>query len=152
LTHSHLSRPPPDPASIVGQLANALDETGSFSSTQESLKFVRDVALDGIESIIRLSLRLETAFMVEVTSSDMSLMFAAPGAAFDDTIMANEYGSDGIAAPEKRDEWGRRYRIAGTTEVGIRKSICEGPGKGRRTVILLKTNVVLNMDVGGTGK
>ena len=109
------------------------------------------MALDGIQSIVRLAIRLESVFKVDITSSDMSLLFETRNSPFDDTRMSNEYGSVGVPSPEKQDEKGRRYRIAGTTEVGVGKSICEGPGKGRRMVILLKTNVVLNTDVAGSG-
>ena len=147
MTHTYLSRPPPNPEFLAEELAKEFNNTGTFSSTQDSVKFVRDVALDGIESIVRLSMRLDSVFKVDITSSDMLLLFATRGTAFNDETMTNEYGSDGIPTPGKQDEKGRRYRIAGTTEVGVGKSICEGPGKSRRTVILLKVNVVLNTDV-----
>ena len=140
LAHSHFSRPPPDPTLLVEELARVLDHTGSFSPARRSLDFVRAVALKGIETIIGHALRLESAFKVEITSSDVSLLFDAPGTAFDDAKMTDDYGSDGVPAP------GRRDRIAGTTEVGIEKSICEA-GKGRRTEILLKSKVVLERDV-----
>jgi len=110
------------------------------------------VALDAIESVIRLAVRLESVFKVDITSSDMFLLFETRGSPFDDARMTNEYGSDSVASPEKQDERGRLYRIAGTTEVGLGKTVCEGPGKSWRTVILLKTNVVLNIDVAGSGK
>ena len=103
------------------ELAGVLNETGSFSSTQSSLEFVRTTVLERIESIIRISQRLEAAFMVDVLSSDMSL----PG------------GQD---------------RIAGTTEVGVGKSMRGGPDGNRRAEILLKTKVVLVRDVVGDGK
>ena len=128
-------------------LAEEFHITGSFSSTQDTVKFVRDVALDGIKSIVRLSLRLDSVFRLDINSSDMFLLFATRGTAFNDETMNNEYGSDSIPTPGKQDERGRRYRIAGTTEVGLGKSICEGPSKDRCTVILLKVNVVLNTDV-----
>ena len=143
LTHSYLSQPTLHRAPLAERLANALDQTGSFSSTQHSLKFVETVSLEGIESAIRLALRLKSVFMSEVTSSDMTLLFEAPGAVFDEARMANEYGSDSRSTPRKRN------RIAGTTEVGVGKSISEGAGKGRRTEILLKTKVVLEKDVIG---
>ena len=140
LTHNHISRPPPHSALLVEQLAKVFNETGSFSSAQQSLEFVKRVALEEIESIIQLSLRSELAFRVEVMSSDMTLLFEAPGAVFDDTRMTNEFGSDGTPNPEGRD------RIAGTTEVGVLKSVLE-PGESRRTLVLLKTKVVLEKDV-----
>ena len=139
LTHNYLSRPPPDLVSLVVQLANVLDETGSFSSTQQSFELVKAVALEGIESIVRLALRLESVFMVEVASSDMALISETPGTAFDNARMINEFGSS--AAP-----WGRDG-IAGTIEVGVWKSVREGVGKSRHAEILLKTKVVLEKDV-----
>ena len=72
LTHNHISRPPPYSALLVEQLAKVFNETGSFSSTQQSIEFVNGVALGEIESIIQLSLRSELAFRVEVMSSDMT--------------------------------------------------------------------------------
>lgn len=125
------------------QLAGVLDETGSFSSTQPSLEFVRNVGLKGIETIIQLAIRLEHAFMVEVTSSDMSLLFEAPDTVFDDTRMANELGSDNAPVPG-----GLKDKIAGTMEVGVEKRISGGgPGKIGRAKILLKTKVVLEKDL-----
>ena len=139
LTHSYLSQPPPHPASLMVQLATIFEETGSFSSAQHSLEFVQAVALEAIGSMIRLAVRLESVFMVDVTSSDMSLLFEAPGTRFDETRMSNEYGSNG--GPRKRGG------IAGTTEVGVGKRVSEGGGKGHREEILLKTRVVLEKDV-----
>jgi len=125
----------------MGELASVLDHTGSFSSTRRSLNFVRSVALDGIETIIQHALRLEFAFKVEVTSSDMALLFEAPGTVFDDTTMINDIGSDGASTPGGQD-W-----VAGTTEVGVRKRVCGAGQKSPRTEILLKTKVVLEKDV-----
>jgi hypothetical protein len=99
------------------------------------------VALRGIETIIRLCLRLEFAFMVEVTSSDLTLLFEAPDTVFDATRMTNEFGSDDTSTP------GRRDRVAGTTEVGVGKSVCGRKGECRSVDILLKTKVVLEKDV-----
>jgi len=123
------------------QLANVLDETGSFSSTQQSLEFIKAVALEGIESIIRLVQRLEFVFMVEVTSSDMALLSETPGTLFDNARMTNEFGSDDTSTSS-----GGQDRIAGTTEVGVGKST-SGPGEHRSAEILLKTKVVLEKDV-----
>ena len=152
MTHTYLSQRQPNPETFAEELAKEFDNTRSFSSHEDSAKFVRDVALDGIQTIIRLALRLESVFKVDITSSDMFLLFENRGTPFDDAKMTNEYGSDGVASPGRRDKRGRRYKIAGTTEVGVGKSICEGSGKSRRKVILLKTNVVLNTDVAGSGK
>ena len=140
LAHSHLFRPPPHPAPLVEELANVLDHTGSFQSTQHSVDFVQAVALEGIETIIRHVMRSESAFKVEVTSSDISLLFEGPGTVFDDARMTNDFGSDGAPAPERQD------KIAGTTEVGVGKSVCVA-GKSSRKEILLKTKVVLEKDV-----
>lgn len=146
LTHTHLSPPPPHSGPLMEHMAGLLSETGSFSSPQHSLDFVRTVALERIESMIRTTQRLEAAFMVDVTSSDMSLLFESPGTVFDEAKMTNEFGSDSASKP------GRRDKIAGTTEVGLGKSICGGPGEPRREEILLKPKVVLEKDVVGDGK
>jgi hypothetical protein len=66
----------------VEELANLLDNTGSFSSTRQSLEFVRAVALERMETSIRLSLRLELALVVGVTSGDVSLLFKAADTVF----------------------------------------------------------------------
>jgi len=102
------------------------------------------VALKGIETIDKLALRLKFVFMVEITSSDMSLVFQTPHAVFDKATMTNEFEADNTSTP------GRRDRVAGTTEVGVRKSVCEGPGGGRRTEVLLRAKVVLEKDVAGS--
>ena len=126
-------------------MAKIFDKTGSFQSPRQSLGFVRAMALEGLESIVRLSLRLETAFRVEITSSDMAILFENPGTWFDGARVINEFDPDGVPRPGTRD------RIAGTTEVGLWKSICGGLGEGRRTEILLKAKVVLEKDVVGGG-
>lgn len=143
LTYSHLSQPPPHSASIVERVAGILLITGSFSSIRRSAEFVNTVALRGIETIERLALRLKFVFMVEVASSDMFLQSETPHTMFDEATMNNEFEADDASTP------GRRDRVAGTTEVGVRKSVCGGPGEGRRTVILLKAKVVLEKDVAG---
>ena len=125
------------------ELAKVLRETGSFSSTQESLDFVRTRGLEAIKQIVRLSLRLELAFMVEVTSSDMALLFVAPGTVFDGAKMTRDGDSGGAPTPGGRD------KVACTTEVGVGKSVCAGPGESRRAEILLKTTVVLEEDLTG---
>ena len=80
--------------------------------------------------------------MVDVTSSDMTLLFEAQDVVFDEARMANEFGSDSVFRP------GRGDKIAGTTEVGVGKSVRGGPDGSRRVEILLKTKVVLENDVG----
>jgi len=142
LTHSHLSRPPPGPIPLAEQLANAFDETGSFRTTQESFQFVKAVARGGIESIIRLATRLQGVFMVEVTSGDMSLLSEAPGTIFDGARMIDEFKSDDAPTTP-----GGEDRVAGTTEVGVEKRVCGGPGDSRHVKVLLKSKVVLEKDV-----
>ena len=127
------------------ELAGLLVETGSFPSPEKSLKFVKTVALEGIEAMIQTAQRLETAFMVDVTSSDMSLVYESPDTPFDEAKMINEFGSKSASKSGKRD------RIAGTTEVGVEKRIC-GQGKTGRAETLLKAKVVLEKDVVGDGK
>ncbi|KAF9650930.1 hypothetical protein BDM02DRAFT_3184878, partial [Thelephora ganbajun] len=141
----YLSRPPPHSGSLVKQLASALDETGSFPSPEKSAEFVQAVALERIESMVQVIIRLESTFMVEVTSSDMTLLFEAPDTAFDDARMVNDFGSDSASGPAT----GRRDNVAGTTEVGVGKSTCGRPSETRRGEILLKTKVVLEKDVVG---
>ena len=144
LTHSHLPQSPPHSTSIIWWVADVLRITGSFSSSQRSFDFVKTVALRGIETIDRLAVRLESAFMVEVTSSDMSLLFETPYTVFNKARMIDEFGSDGVSTP------GRRDKVAGTAEVGVAKSVCGRRGEGRRMEVLLKPKVVLEKDVTGS--
>ena len=95
--------------------------------------------------MIETAQRLETAFMVEVASSDLSLLYGYPDTAFDEAKMINEFGSDSACKP------GKEGKIVGTTEVGVEKSIC-GQGKTGRAETLLKAKVVLEVDVVGDGK
>jgi len=122
-------------------VASVFDITGSFQSTQQSLEFVQAVALEGIESIVGHALRSELAFKVDVTSSDMTLLFETAGAKFDEARMSNDYGCNDART------LGRQDKIAGTTEVGVGKSMCGGPGESRREEILLKVKVILEKDV-----
>ena len=108
------------------------------------MDFVNKVGLKGIETIDRLALRLEFAFMVEVTSSDMSLLFEAPRVLFDEARMTDEF------SPDSASTAGRQDKVAGTTEVGVGKSVSGGPGKGRRVDVLLKVKVVLEKDIAGS--
>ena len=102
------------------------------------------MALRGIETIERLALRLKFVFMVEITSSDMSLLSETPHTVFDEATMVNEFEADDASTP------GRRDMVAGTTEVGVRKTVCGGPGGGRRTEVLLRAKVILEKDVAGS--
>jgi len=130
---------------LVEELAGILNQTGSFPSLQQSSKFVRDTAFGGIKSMIENSQRLETAFMVDVASGGMSLLYGYPDTMFDKAKMANEFGSDSACKP------GEEGRIVGTTEVGVEKGIC-GEGEIRRAETLLKVRVVLEKDIVGDGK
>jgi len=135
LTHSYLSQPPPRSTSIAQHVADIIYLTGSFPSHRRSVEFVKTAALSGIETIDRLVQRLEFAFMVEVASSDMSLLFETPHTVFDNTRMTNELGSNEASAPGGQD------KVAGTMEVGV------GKGKGWHMEVLLKAKVILEMDV-----
>ena len=130
---------------LVEELAGILNQTGSFPSLQESSKFVRDSALEGIKSMIETVQRLETAFMVDVASSDLSLLYGHPDTMFNKAKMTNKLESDGACKP------GKEGKIVGTTEVGVEKSICE-QGETRHAETLLKVKVVLEKDVVGDGK
>jgi uncharacterized protein YukE len=146
LTHTHLSVPPPNAEWLADQLARVINETGSFESSEQLAKFVQTAALERIEEMIRTTRRLEKVFMVDVTSSDMSLIFHNPDVLFDGAKMINEFGADSAAEP------GKPERIAGTTEVGVQKTVCKKPGEPRHVEILLKPKVVLEKDVVGDGK
>jgi hypothetical protein len=129
----------------VKELANILASTGSFSSPQKAVRFAQAVALEGIETIIRLCLRLELAFMAEVISSNMYLIVEAPDTVFGDARMTNEFGSDGAFTPRGQG------RVGGTTEVGVGKGVHRKPGNGQREEILLKAKVVLENDLAVLG-
>ena len=122
-------------------VADVLWITGVFSSPQCSSDFVKGAALSEIEAIGRLAERLELAFMVEVASSDMSLLFATPQTVFDGTRMTNEFGSNEASTSETQD------KVAGTMEVGVRKRVWGGRDEGVHTEVLLKAKVVLEEDV-----
>ena len=83
--------------------------------------------------------------MVDIASSNMTLLFEAPDTVFDGARMINEFGLKSVSKP------GKEGRIAGTTEVGVEKSIC-GQGETGRAEILLKAKVVLEKDVIRGGK
>lgn len=136
LTHSHLGKPSShDSTSIAQHLANVMWITGSFPSLRYSFDFVKARVSNGIETVERLARRLESAFMVDIVSSDTYLLFETPRTLFDETRMTKEFES-----PARR----RRDKVAGTTEVGVWKSV-----GGRRTEVLLKPTVVLEWDVTG---
>ena len=80
--------------------------------------------------------------MVDISSSDMRLLFEIPRTAFDQKRMATEFESDKASIPRSRD------LVAGTTEVGVEKSVSGGRGEGlRRTEVLLKAKVLLDRDL-----
>ena len=84
--------------------------------------------------------------MVDVISSNMYLLVAAPDTAFGDERMFNEFGSDGASTP------GGQGKVVGTTEVGVGKRVYGGPGNDQREEILLKIKVVLEKDIVGSRK
>ena len=141
MTQKHLPTSPFHPTSIVHHLADVFWITGSFPSTQDSFDFVKAKAFNGIETVNRLAARLESLFMADITSSDMCLLFETPRTDFEDTRMAREYESSEAFIP------GRQNKVAGTTEVGVERSVYGARGEGRRTEVLLKAKVVLEKDL-----
>jgi hypothetical protein len=140
LIRDSLSEPSSHSTLIVQRVAQALSITGSFPSVRHSSDFVKAKASNGIETINRLVLRLESAFAVGVAHSDMRLLFESPRTVFDDMRMIKELESDEVSTYWRQD------KVAGTTEVGVEKSGCGLRGEGRRTEILLKAKVVLEKD------
>lgn len=126
---------------IVQEVGKVLWITGSFSSSQSADDFVKEVASSGIETIHRLSMRLESAFMVDISSSDMYLLFGNPRTDFDDATMTREFESDKSSTRRRKD------KVAGTTEVGVEKNVCGKKGEGVRTEVLLRAKVVLEGDL-----
>jgi hypothetical protein len=141
LAQRHLSKQSSHSISITRHVADALWLTGSFPSTQHSFDFVKEKVPNGIEAIDRLALRLESIFMVDITSGDMRLLFEAPGTVFDDMRMAKGTEPYETFAPGGKDV------VVGTTEVGVERSVGEGQGEDQRTEVLLKTKVVLKGDL-----
>ena len=83
--------------------------------------------------------------MVDITSSDMRLLFGTPSTSFDDKRMSKECDKDSTPG-------GQDIKVAGTTEVGVEKTVYERRGErrpcgGRCTTILLKAKVVLEKDI-----
>ena len=93
-------------------------------------------------TIDQLALCLEFAFMVEVTSSDMSLLPGTPHTVSEKTRRANEFGSNEAPTPGRRgscgdDRSGRREKCQ-WGRGSARGSFAENQGcfgEGRRTVI-----------------
>lgn len=140
LTHNHLIDPSPnDSTSFTQHVANALWITGSFPSVEDSIGFVKAKASDGIDTIDRLARRLESAFMVDILSCDMCLLIESPCTTFDEKWMTKEV--------ESYESSRRRDKVAGTTGVGVWKSVGARQSGGQRTKVLLKTRVILERDV-----
>jgi hypothetical protein len=143
LTHSHLADPPSHSNSIAQHLARILQVTGLFLSLKDAAGFVKAKASTGIEKIERLAMDLESVFMVDITSSDMYLLFEAPSTAFDEARMTRE------CEPDKTPTSRSQSKVVGTTEVGVEKRVGGKQGEDRHTKILLKPTVVLEKDIVG---
>ena len=143
LTHNHLTESSSHhgPASIARHVGNVLWITGSFASINDSLGFVKAKASNGIEIINRLALRLESMFMADITSADMYLLVEAARTPFTDTRMSKEFEFDECPTPDGRD------RVAGTTGVGVAKTLCGARGEAQDMKYLLKAKVVLESDL-----
>ena len=115
--------------------------TGSFPDIRHSSDFVKTKASKGIATIERLALRLESIFTRDILSCDVCLLYEGPCSVFDARRMTREVESDDVPTPGGQD------KVAGTTEVGLEKSVSLGRGETRRTEILLKTKVVLEKDL-----
>ena len=143
LTHGHLAKSTTryDPPSIVEHVGYVFWITGSFETAQAASEFVKKKAFNKIETIHRLAVRLESVFMVDITSCDMYLLCETPRAAFNSRRMTNEFESDKSSPHQTRD------RVAGTTEVGVGR--CVGKKRGDSTCmdILSKVKVVLEKDL-----
>jgi hypothetical protein len=144
LTHTYLPKPSSNLLSISQTIADVLWITGSFPDPQYSLDFVKPRASSGLGGITQLALRLESAFAVDITSSDMSLLHEAPCTRFDDTRMTREY------EPAKGSTTKGLDKVVGTTEVGVEKCVHGRRGERKRTEILLKPKVVLEEDLTGS--
>ena len=138
---SHLVEPSSfhSPSSIAYYIAEVLWLTGSFQFLEDTLDFVKANASNRLEIIYQLASRLESAFMVDVTSCDMYLLCEAPLTMFDDTKMTKEFESDDSSA-QKRD------KVAGITGVGVEKSVWGRSGENLRVEVLLKATVVMEED------
>ena len=123
------------------RLASILWVTGSFQSTEHSFDFVKAEVFNRIETIDRLTRRLESAFMMDIASSDMYLLFQSPRTVFDGTKMTKEFESNSTPPLQSEDT------VAGTTEVGVGKSVCGMEAEGLSIQVLLKAKVVLENDL-----
>jgi hypothetical protein len=114
--------------------------TGLFSSKQNSIDFVKGKVDGRIETIDRLVARLESVFIVDITSSDMRLIYETPSTDFDHTRMTDEFESDRDSIPKGQD------KVVVTTEVGVEKSVGR-LGQPPHTQVLSKSKVVLEKDL-----
>lgn len=137
MTHSRLPESSSHSDRIAQLVADTLWITGLFPSRENSFDFVKAKVYSRIEAIDRLAVRLETVFMVDISSSDMCLLFENSCTTFDGTRMTKEYESDENSGQDT---------VAGTTEVGVEKSIGRR-GEPPLTQVLLKTKVVLEKDL-----
>jgi hypothetical protein len=140
LTHNYLPDPPSHSNHITELIASILWITGLFSSKQNSIDFVKGTVYSRIETIDRLAVDLESVFMVDITSSDMRLLYESPSTDFDHTRMTDEFESDGSSTPKGQD------KVVVTTEVGVEKSVGRR-GQPPHTQVLSKTKVVLEKDL-----
>lgn len=140
ITHSHLPEPSSHSDPLAQHIADILWITGLFETQQHSFDFVKAKVYNRIEIIDRLAVRLESVFMVDITSSDMYLLSETPCAVFDGTRMVEEFEPDENSTPSEQG------KVVGTTEVGVEKSVGRR-GERQRTQVLLKTRVVLEKDL-----
>ena len=125
---------------MTKHIANILWITGTFQSLEDSLDFVKVNASNRLEIIYQLASRLESAFMVDVTSCDMYLLCEAPLTTFNDARMTKEFESDDSSPSQKRD------KVAGTAGVGVEKRVWGRSGEDLRVEVLLKATMVMEED------
>jgi hypothetical protein len=140
LTHNYLPKPPSHSLRIAELIADILWITGLFSSRQHSVGFVEGTVYSRIETIDRLAARLESVFMVDITSSDMRILYDSPSTGFDHTRIADKCKSDGDSTPKGQD------KVMVTAEVGVVKSVGRR-GQPSHAQVLLIAKVVLEKDL-----
>lgn len=84
--------------------------------------------------------------MVDITSTDLCLLFEWPHADFDKRKMIN------VSDPDESLARRRQAKVAGTIAVGVRKSVGGRHGTTRHTVVLLKAKVVLERNTETEGE
>ena len=108
---------PPQSEEIMGDLAQILMITRTFSDFSEAMESVRGSADTEVKAIIEATLQLDDTIKTKIASTDMSVYVVPPGAIFDEERMVNEFGGDASG------EEGERLIVAGTMEIGLlRKS------------------------------